>query len=61
METKEQKIERLKKEIDYFKRMIDYCINKYGFSKDSFLIEYYKIDIEQREQELKELEDDTRN
>ncbi|MBQ4179109.1 MAG: hypothetical protein II598_05150 [Elusimicrobia bacterium] len=61
METKEQKIERLKKEIDYFKRIIDDCINKYGFSKDSFLIEYYKIDIEQREQELKELEDEKHN
>ena len=56
METKEQKIERLKKEIGYFKRMIDTCINNYGFSKDSFLIGYYMSDIKQREQQLKELE-----
>lgn len=56
METNEQKIERLKKEIIYFKQMIDVCINNYGFNKDSFLINYYISDIKQREQELKELE-----
>ena len=55
METKEQKIERLKKEIIYFKRMIDTCINNYGFSKDSFLIGYYISDIKQREQELNDM------
>ena len=60
METKEQKIERLKREIMYFKRMIDTCINNYGFSKDSFLIGYYTSDIKQREQEIKELEDGNR-
>lgn len=37
METKEQKIERLSREIGYFKRIIDDCINKYMVSKDSFL------------------------
>lgn len=55
MEKSEQTIERLKKEIIYFKRMIDTCINKYGFNKDSFLINYYISDIKQREQELKEI------
>ena len=57
METKEQKIERLSREIDYFKRIIDDCINKYMVSKDRFLIEYYRIDIREREQELKQLEE----
>ena len=61
MEIKQEKIERLKKEIIYFKRMIDTCINNYGFSKDSFLIGYYMSDIKQREQELKELEDGNKN
>lgn len=61
METTKHKIERLKNEIAYFKRMIDTCINNYGFSKDSFLIGYYMSDIKQREQQLKELEDNTRN
>lgn len=57
METKEHQIKRLKKEIIYFKQMIDTCINNYGFSKDSFLIDYYISDIKQREQQLKEMED----
>lgn len=56
METTQGTIERLKREINYFERMIDDCINKYGFSKDSFLIEYYRMDIRQREQKIKELE-----
>ena len=60
METREQKIDRLKKEIIYFKQMIDTCINKYHFTEDSFLIGYYMSDIKQREQQLKELEDDTK-
>ena len=51
METKEQKIERLKKEIEEIKFYKNNCI-------DTYVVRIYIEQIKQLEQQLKELEDD---
>lgn len=53
-ETKEQKIKRLKKEIEEIKFYKSICI-------DTYAVGIYIEQIKKLEQELKELENDTRN
>ena len=57
METKEQKIERLKRNLKDYKRLLRNDIIK----KYDELISYLEMRVEQLEQELKELENDGRN
>ena len=56
METKEQKIERLKKEIKHDKEMIEVFLHY--LPKNCDMIKYREVKIKQLEQELKELEDE---
>ena len=59
METKEQKIKRLKKEIKFEKEMREWFLQSLPLS--SIVVQDKDETISKLEQELKELEDDTRN
>lgn len=59
METKEQKIERLKKEIKFEKEMREWFLQSLPLS--SIVVQYKDEIISKLEQQLKELEDDGRN
>lgn len=48
--------ERLKAELDYFKRMRSTLINEYHFDVDGDIIKIYDEKIATREKKLKELE-----
>lgn len=54
METKEQKIERLKKEIKHEEEMIEVFLHY--LPKNCDMVKYREVKIKQKEQELKELE-----
>lgn len=55
METKEQKIERLKKEIKHEEEMIEVFLHY--LPKNCDMVKYREVKIKQKEQELKELEE----
>lgn len=52
METKKHQRERLKAEIEYYKRKIEWLLNECNCSNDFFVIDWYKTEIKQREEIL---------
>lgn len=52
METKDQQIERLKAEIEYYKRKIEWLQQQCNCSDDFFLLSWYRTEISQREKIL---------